>query len=632
MEGHAAGPDAPADRVRRPDRFQRAARGAGLGLALAAAAWPTAHALVDRPSVEGRLRARISEALAARLGAVDLGPDVHVDWLFRISFGPVSTRPAQAGATPALAIDRVRVRPNLLALLGGRVEPASIRLEGVRVAPAAGWPSPPATNRARAGGGADLAPDEGDLPVVRFRDLVVELPIGDGVVELGPFHADVEGRRTGDGDEFEADLRLPGGGSGRAEVVRDGREVRATIRLEHVGPGALPRALASDALAVDAGRLAVQAHAQGPRDLSRIDGRFLLSAEGVVLRGPRLAARPVGPVRVEASASVHWDARSRRAAVSRGEVVLLDSVRVALEGEATLAPGLPFQVSLRADDVDYAAAVAALPDALAPGPEAPLPPGSLSARLDAGGPLLRPAEWTLSAALDLSRLREAARRGPRAALLGPFVARPPSDDGRRAAVVIGPANPDFVPIAELPEHVVRAVTTSEDGGFFGHSGFDFDELRNALEEGAEAGRVVRGGSTITQQLAKNLYLSPERTVARKVREAAITIALEASVPKWRLMEIYLNLVEWGPGVHGIGAAARHWFGKDARELTPKEAAFLASVIPNPLRYHAMFARGAPSAAWEEHVDALLLKMTEQGVLTDDELLRALDEPLVFASG
>jgi membrane peptidoglycan carboxypeptidase len=142
--------------------------------------------------------------------------------------------------------------------------------------------------------------------------------------------------------------------------------------------------------------------------------------------------------------------------------------------------------------------------------------------------------------------------------------------------------------------------------------------------------VVRGASTITQQLAKNLFLSREKTLARKVREAALTIALEATVPKQRLLEIYLNVAEWGPGLWGIGPAARHWFGKDARELTPREAVFLASVIPNPVRYHVMWERGATTEAWDQRVNEVLLKLTSQGVLTDDQLVAALDQPLVFA--
>jgi membrane peptidoglycan carboxypeptidase len=179
--------------------------------------------------------------------------------------------------------------------------------------------------------------------------------------------------------------------------------------------------------------------------------------------------------------------------------------------------------------------------------------------------------------------------------------------------------------------VIRAVTASEDAGFFAHHGFDFTELGIAFASGAEQGRVVRGGSTISQQVAKNLYLGREKTLARKVREAAITLALEACLPKARILEIYLNVAEWGPGVFGIGPAARHWFGKDARALTPREAAFLATVIPNPVRYEYIRRRGL-SPGWSERVDLLLLKMSEQGAISDDDLLRALVEPLVFTEG
>jgi monofunctional biosynthetic peptidoglycan transglycosylase len=233
-------------------------------------------------------------------------------------------------------------------------------------------------------------------------------------------------------------------------------------------------------------------------------------------------------------------------------------------------------------------------------------------------------------------MREVSRRGRPVALRSSFRFTPTSGAGPAPATPrafeVAAANPRFVPIGELPEHVVRAITTSEDAGFFAHHGFDFAELANAFAAGAERGRVVRGGSTITQQLAKNLYLSREKTLARKVREAAITIALEATVPKSRLLEIYLNIVEWGPGVYGIGPAAQHWFEADARSLTPKQAAFLASIIPSPLRYHGMRARGGVSENWEQHVNELLLKMAEQGALTGDELSHALGETIVFAGG
>jgi membrane peptidoglycan carboxypeptidase len=216
------------------------------------------------------------------------------------------------------------------------------------------------------------------------------------------------------------------------------------------------------------------------------------------------------------------------------------------------------------------------------------------------------------------------------ALLGPFIHEAETEDGPPHAFVVGPENPDFVPVSELPIYVLRAVTASEDAGFYGHSGFDFEELRNAAVEGAQAGKVVRGGSTISQQLAKNLYLSREKTLARKLREAIVTVALEATVPKQRLMEIYLNVAEWGPGLWGIGPAARHWFGKDARELSPREAAFLARVIPGPIRYHSMWFRGAPSESFTQHVDDLLRTMYGQGSLTGEELEAAFGEPILFA--
>ncbi|HEY6098970.1 MAG TPA: biosynthetic peptidoglycan transglycosylase, partial [Anaeromyxobacter sp.] len=382
---------------------------------------------------------------------------------------------------------------------------------------------------------------------------------------------------------------------------------------------------------IAAGALSLEVDAEGPGDLSRLEARARLAADGLVLRGARLAAEPVGPLDLGASGTAAVDVRRGRATFAGDVVSLADALRVGVEAEASLAPGVPFSLALRARGVDYRAAVAALPAALAPPQAAPRPAGTLDAALDASGPLLRPAEWTISASLDLSRLREAGRAEPPVELRGPFVHRARAARGE-VRVAVGPANPDFVPLAALPAHVVRAVTTSEDAGFFGHQGFDVGELRNAFAEAAEAGRLGRGGSTITQQLAKNLYLDGERTLARKVREAAVAIALEATLPKARILEIYVNVVEWGPGVRGIGAAARHWFGKDARDLSPREAAFLASILPSPVRSHAMYARGEPSPAWYDRVDALLLKMGEQGALSEDELERALEQPIVFARG
>jgi len=140
---------------------------------------------------------------------------------------------------------------------------------------------------------------------------------------------------------------------------------------------------------------------------------------------------------------------------------------------------------------------------------------------------------------------------------------------------------EWVSYGRISPHLKRAVTVSEDAAFWDHEGVDYFELRASLERNWREGRVVRGASTITQQLAKNLYLSESRTPMRKFRELLIARRLEAELSKARILEIYLNVIEWGDGIYGIEAAARTYFRKSASALAPAEAALLAGAIINP---------------------------------------------------
>jgi monofunctional biosynthetic peptidoglycan transglycosylase len=142
----------------------------------------------------------------------------------------------------------------------------------------------------------------------------------------------------------------------------------------------------------------------------------------------------------------------------------------------------------------------------------------------------------------------------------------------------------WVPLGRISLHLQRAVIAAEDASFFIHDGFDWEGIKDAAIENIETGEMKRGGSTITQQLAKNLYLSSERSLFRKAREALITRSLERHLTKERILELYLNVAEWGRGVYGAEAAARHHFGKSAHELTADEAAWLAAILPSPQRY------------------------------------------------
>lgn len=143
----------------------------------------------------------------------------------------------------------------------------------------------------------------------------------------------------------------------------------------------------------------------------------------------------------------------------------------------------------------------------------------------------------------------------------------------------------WVPYTHLSSNLRRAVLVAEDAAFFDHDGIDFKELRASLEHNWEEGRFERGASTITQQLAKNLYLSPSRNPVRKLKELLITRRLEAALSKRRILEIYLNVIEWGDGVFGAEAAARAYFGKPAAALAPDEAALLAGAIINPREHN-----------------------------------------------
>ena len=154
--------------------------------------------------------------------------------------------------------------------------------------------------------------------------------------------------------------------------------------------------------------------------------------------------------------------------------------------------------------------------------------------------------------------------------------------------------PDYRPVSfdRISPRLVRAVVASEDASFFGHAGFDWEEIKNAAEQNWKAGRTVRGASTITQQLAKNLWLGTERSYLRKLREALLAVKLERSLPKRRILTLYLDVAEWGNGVFGAEAAAHRWFGTSARDLSAAQAATLAAMLPAPRR-----AAVAPAPRW-----------------------------------
>jgi hypothetical protein len=218
-----------------------------------------------------------------------------------------------------------------------------------------------------------------------------------------------------------------------------------------------------------------------------------------------------------------------------------------------------------------------------------------------------------------------------ARLNGPIVHRVVMRDGSERSVDVREGSDAFTPLDQISPYVLAAVMTTEDGGFWKHKGFITSQFRAALRSNLEAGRVRLGASTITMQMVKNVLLSHERTLSRKLQEIFLTWYVEQSLSKQRIMELYLNVIEFGPGVYGITRAASHYFGKAPSELTPPEAAYLALMLPSPVRRHVHYCEGAPSPAFQAKLKRLLAIMHGRGRLDAETYELWKDEGVVFDS-
>ncbi|HEY0096209.1 MAG TPA: biosynthetic peptidoglycan transglycosylase, partial [Archangium sp.] len=522
---------------------------------------------------------------------------------------------------------RVTVHLRRLSLLSGHVEASRVELAGVQVEAGPGGQEVRALvervrevrqNRRPAPPSAEGAARE--LPELVLKEVRLAFE-RQGRVEWGPLSARVRREGPAEAPRWEATAELPGGGSAVLSFQHGELGFSGTLQGRNLPAGAL-LSLAEPPWRLDGGTL------EGEVRVDATGATFSGALTGLTVSSPQLAPEPVGPLSFSAEGRAHWDLERRHVELEPLRLMVggQREARVEVHGEATWSGEPRFSVQAELRPLSFEQAMAALPSALVPGTELARLEGHFQASLALSGPMHRRRDWEVKAKLDLSELKQSARAGPLGWLREPFAYRPLTAEGRGRELHIGPSNSAFLPLAELPRPLVRAVLRSEDAAFWTHRGFDFDSLRGILL--APTDDKVRGGSTLTQQLAKNLFLSREKTYARKVKEAFLTLGLEASVPKERLLEVYFNIIEWGPGLYGIGEAARHYFGKDARELSIRESAFLATIIPNPVRYHVYCSRRTLSDIWTKHVNELLAVLYEGGDLTETEYQEALSSPLV----
>lgn len=587
------------------------------------------HVLVNRASVGEGVRAKVTEKLWARLGPCALGQTYAVSWRGMVTVGPFVLQDRDA---PLLEVERIQIRPSYLRLLGGHVEPATVTLAGVRLHTDARGErlrhllhKLAGKSAARGGSGGEAS---SALPSkLVLTDVRVELePAQEGGAAslLGPF--DLRLWRKPDG--AHAELTVAPRGLLEIDWQR-GKELplvaRATLRalpLERLLPqlaGVEVRAGSAD------GTLALEQPT--PHGAASLKVNVTLSK--LAAQGERLGSEPLGPMQAGLRGTLALDLAARQLSLDDGRLLLgTEGLEVPFEASAGLAPEPHFALDVRFGPARLSQLVEALPPQLRPGEAAPVTDGPLRAEIRAQGPLRHPEAWSVDVKLDTAALKQSARALP-FPLREPFPYTPQDQADTSRTFTVGPRNPSFVPIDALPALLPVVVTTSEDASFFAHNGFDFDELRDSFAS-VTAGTRFRGGSTLSQQLVKNLFLTRERTLSRKVREALITLEVEAALPKARILEIYLNIIEWGPGVYGIGEAARYYFGVDARALTLKQMVFLTTVIPSPVKWGPYFKRHGPSDRWNARMADLLDKLQQREAITAEEKAQALAEPLRFA--
>ncbi len=356
-----------------------------------------------------------------------------------------------------------------------------------------------------------------------------------------------------------------------------------------------------------------------------------LQVTGTVLDYPWLASVPVGPIDLvqRVDLAVSWNPWVVRIERWEGWVNgAAYSVRGRIEMEAEQRP-FSFQVVL--DDLPYQDLLDAIPADVVPRLTGVRLGGSLDLEIDLSGDLERLEDLSVSWTGDWSRLWLSH---PSDVLQGEpplegHVFVPESSAGVVQRMVLGPGSPRWVGLEDVPHYLVDALLVSEDISFYRHHGVDTQGLAEAIRENLKAGRAVRGGSTITQQLAKNLFLTRERTLARKVQEAVLAWQLEELLGKDKILEYYLNIIEWGPGIYGVERASMHYFNKSAAELTLREAAYLCTIIPAPVRAYTYYRRGHLSPRWRRNVDELLRRMWRFGYIDDQAFERGIADTVRF---
>jgi hypothetical protein len=515
-----------------------------------------------------------------------------------------------------------------------------------------------------------IHPGHGPRVYLRARDFSLDVgPEGDRSVALEGVVAEVAGWMTATIPELvvnseargaisvhgeSASLAVPGGGplveeltvagswsSGRAELTisrepgagrpKASPRVRATLRADQQGAQ----------LALDAGDLALRPlHAWFDRlgvllDGTRADLHLLASldagraevpfeldvrARGLDLHNPAIDNRTWHDFPLELHATGALEPAARKLKLDSGELEAA-GLRLAIDGwtELGAVPRGSWRVRTPAP-LACGRLLAGVPQPVREALTGMKLAGNLGLAISIG---FDAAVWdTLSLDLRIDPLCDVTAEPTALASLLPTLRSGAPPPPGSPPLPLGSYDPDFAPLARMPAHLPAAFLTAEDGRFFLHNGFDLEMIRRALAHDLEMRSFAKGGSTITQQLAKNLFLVQSRTLARKLEETVLAWRLSRLLDKKRMLEIYLNIIELGPGIRGVKQAARAYFGKELSALRPIESAHLAALTPNPAGLARRFRDGRVDDGWLQRLYDLLGMMNRSGRLSRSDLATA----------
>ena len=510
----------------------------------------------------------------------------------------------------AVGLGKGSIRLSFWSMLAGKVRPRRLALADLQVdLRSAGAPAQaltqPAPDRRRDEAAAPLPQRPGRAPDYSARaaellDLVFNRIPDSLVIDRLTLHTDIDDvrqtltipRLAVEGPAFATTLEVFEQ-EGKWACDLAGEIERGKRRLElrlapRRGGAHLPFVGRQWGLRVDFDTLAVRLGSRGRRGgVLRLEGS--LAVRGLALNHPRIAAADVA-IR---NAAVDFTLGVGADYVELAAPTRVSFNRLSFQPLLKLTTQPSMQLALKIPETRFAAddLFASLPAGLFTRLAGMRTSGELSFHLDFAIDLARPEQVALDVGLEkrgfrIERFGDVDFR----AANGPFVYTAYEKERAQRTFLVGPENPEFRSLDQIPDCLKSAVMISEDGAFFAHRGFLLEPFKDSIVANLRAGRFVRGASTISMQLVKNLYLSRQKTIVRKLEEMLITWLIEENrlMSKERMLEVYLNIIEWGPLVYGAEEAALYYFAKEVADLTLAEAIYLACIIPRPKRFMACF--------------------------------------------